>query len=126
LLPLYIKLKTLFPIDIIKLIILNISKIKYNNYLIPHYECLCLADAKNYRKFPVFRKGFEGILDIHTGENIKYEMQFFPNCNVCSKKVRCKFLNCKYHVLNSNYCRLHMNCSCGFNIRLESCTIKHV
>ena len=77
-------------------------------------------------KIPVFRNGFDGILDRFTGENVKYEIKFNPNCTVCFRGARCQSLDCKSYVLNSNYCRLHMNCKCGYNRRLESCKIKHL
>ena len=61
---------------------------------------------------PVLRDGFTGILDRHTGKNIKYELKFDPNCNVCYRGMVCKSLDRKSYVLNSNYCRSHMNCKC--------------
>lgn len=121
LLSLYIKLKYLLSMDIITVIFKHIIK-----YLIPHYECLCLTNVNNYIKVPVYRKGFGGVLDMYTGENISYGTKFSPKCIACSKGKRCQFLDCKSYVLNSNYCRLHMNCKCGYNRRLETCKTKHV
>lgn len=126
LLSLYIKLKNLLSIDIINIIFKHIIKLNYDKYLVLHYECLCLINSKNYQKIPIYRRGFEGVLDMYTGENIGYETRFSPKCNACSKGKRCQFLDCKFYVLNSNYCRLHMNCKCGYNRRLESCKTKHV
>lgn len=126
LLSLYIKLKNSLSLDIITIIFKDIIKLNYIKYLVPHYECLCLTDVKNYAQIPVFRHGLDGIIDRYTGKNIKYEIKFNPNCNVCLIGVRCKFLDCKSYVLNSNYCRLHMNCKCGYNRRLELCQTKHV
>lgn len=82
-----------------------------------------MTNTKNFTKFPIYRRGFEGILDMYNGENIGYETKFQPNCFVCYKGKRCQFLDCKSYVLNSDYCKLHMNCKCGYNRRLESCKI---
>jgi len=81
----------LLSIDVITIIFKHISRLNYDKYLIPHYECLCLMNTKNYHKFPIFRDGFTGLLDWHENKNIKYEMKFKPNCFVCSKGIKCKF-----------------------------------
>ena len=121
-LSLYIKLKNLLSMDVITIIYKYLVKLNYIKYFIPHYECLCLIDTKNYHKIPIYKHWS----DRYIGFNSGYEIKFTPNCFVCSKGKRCDFLDCKLSVLNSNYCRLHMNCKCGYNRRLESCKTKHV
>ena len=126
LLSFYIKFKSTLSLDIISVIFKYIITLIYDKYLIYHYECVCLTNSKNYHKYPIFRDGFTGVLDFYNNKNTNYELKFVPNCFVCFNKRRCSFLDCQSHILNSNYCRLHMNCKCGYNRRLESCKTKHV